>query len=73
MNRLAAVSFSLALAACGASPVALNACPPVAQYTQAQQNQVLQELQRLPQGSMTEQFLNDYHRERVELLACQAK
>lgn len=70
-SRAAIIFVYLALAAC-ANPTALNSCPPVTAYTTAQQDQASKELAALPTDSVLRTFMNDYHRERVQLLACRS-
>lgn len=67
-SRLTAVLLLLPLAGCAAVPS--SACPPLKNYTPAQQTAAATELDALPAGSVLAGMVSDYGVLRDQVRAC---
>lgn len=68
--RSVAILASLALAACTPTTVKL-VCPPIVEYSAADQARAADELEAMPAGSIIrERFMPDYGQLRAQIRAC---
>ncbi len=74
MRRLAVLATATSLltgcATVGSKAGRLEACPPVAEYSQEFQARAAEELTRLPEGSAIAEMLSDYAVMRDQARAC---
>ena len=69
---LAAATIFLTGCAGVSSDAPLSACPPVVEYSRAEQARVAQEVAALPEGALIETWLKDYAVLRDQARVCQA-
>ena len=69
---LAAVTICLSGCATGGSDALPSACPPVVEYSQAEQARVADEVAALPEGAVIVGWLADYSVLREQVQACQS-
>ena len=67
---LAAVTIFLTACAAGNSDTLRRACPPVVEYSQAEQARVAAEVDALPEGAVIAEWLADYAVLRAQARAC---
>lgn len=66
---LAVLGLTLGLVACATAAITVPTCPPLADYTPAEQDQALSELQTLPSNAILRRFMNDYGKLREQCRA----
>jgi Tfp pilus assembly protein PilP len=67
MMRPLAIALCLLLAACGQT---IHSCPPVSAWTDEARNQLADEVEALPDGTMIERAVNEYGVMRAQARAC---
>lgn len=70
-TALAAVTILLTACAGASSDTARRACPPVVEYSRAEQARVAAEVDALPEGAVIAEWLADYAVLRAQARACQ--
>ena len=70
MRQIAVLVLVGFLSGCGLLSLNVTTCPPLSRYSKAFTAQVAAEVEKLPEGSATEEMLKDYSVLREQLRMC---